>query len=60
MVLEVLIGHNSVVHQSQELGQGFEVREVVLEQPSDALCDDLLQLDELAKFAILFWFVVFA
>ena len=25
------------VHQSQELGQGFKVREVVLEQPSDAL-----------------------
>ena len=60
VVLEVLIGHDPIVHQSQELGQGFKVREVVLEQPSDALRYDLLKLDELAKFAILFWFVDFA
>ena len=51
--------HDAVIHQSQKLRQGLQVREVVLEQPSYALGYDLLQLDELAGVAI-FLFVAFA
>ena len=51
--------HDPVIHQSQKLRQGLQVREVVLEQPSYALSYDLLQLDKLARITI-FLFVAFA